>query len=466
LSPPRIEWSQRRVGDALAVSAGLVAALLCGCASGPGHTIVLIVLDTVRQDALGCYGNPDAPTPHIDALARDGVRFERAISSSGWTLPSVASLLTGAWPTIHGALGRGTALTPIRDELPTAAELLRDHGYGTFGFANAAFVSPMLRLDRGFDVFDHVHTFNWDSRRADATVDALLPHLREHPSRARFFLVHLFDPHLDYDPPPGYEARFTGGRAEPAPPLTHAACTGMQGPGDGSPSPEDARYVRGVYLGEVSFMDAQIGRLVDELEALQLYEAATIIVTADHGEEFWEHGGFEHGHSLYDELVLVPLIIKFPSRRSTAGVVVDEQVRLLDVMPTVFEDVGVEVPDSFEGRSLLPLVTGEDDADRPAYCESTLYGAQRIAWLEGRYKYIHSWAGEGAETGELYDVESDPGETRDLSTASPEIAERLRGELLAFHRDLVRRAGAMSRPSVVDMSPREVEKLKSLGYIR
>jgi arylsulfatase A-like enzyme len=436
-----------------------------GCERGPRHTVIVLLLDTVRWDAFGCYGNPHTPTPNIDAIAADGVRFEQAMSTSGWTLPAVGSLLTGTWPTIHGGLGKSTNLYPIRDELPTAAEILKDNGLRTIGIANAAFVSPMLHLDRGFEVFDHQYTYNWDTRKADETMDIAIEWLRKHRRRSSFFLIHLFDPHLEYDPPEPFQFAYTDGRESPPPPLTHGDCIKMQNR-DKPPAEKDIDYIKAVHTGEIAFTDAEIGRFLAELKALERYEEATVIVVADHGEEFWEHGGFEHGHTLYDELVRVPLVVKLPSSVERAREIVSSQVRMIDIMPTVFDLLGIAQPPSFVGESLLPLIRGESDKDRLAFFENTLYGPNKIAWRGERYKYILDLERESSRREELYDWRADPGELEDLIDVHPDIAETMRSSLMEFFAEMTKEAGTMSKLTVVDMSPKEIQKLRSLGYIR
>lgn len=451
-----------------------LAVVLIGCGFvvrrvmlSPKPNVVLIVIDTMRADAAGSYGNPRRPTPRLDAIAATGVRFTQAISTSGWTLPAIGSLLTGAWPTIHGGLGQNTVLTPLREELPTAAQVLKEHGFNTLGFANAAFVSPMLGFDRGFDVFDHRHAFNWEIRRADETINDALAHLREHRSEANFIFIHLFDPHLDYDPPPGYGTKYTDGRMDPPPPLTLQKCQALQtNEGEDPPQPVDIAYVRAVYDAEINFTDWAVGRLVDELQQLGIYDDTTLIVTADHGEEFWEHGGFEHGHTLYDELIRVPLILKPSVHVAPVRRVVESQVRLIDVMPTVFDLLDIEPPPSFVGQSLMPLVMGETDADRVAFSESTLYGGYLVARRGERYKYIVDIAPGSQVPPELYDWRADPGETNNLLAALPDVAAQMRAELSGFYNEMALRAKTMSQPELKDMSPQTIESLKSLGYIR
>lgn len=429
----------------------------------PERNVVLIVIDAARRDAFGCYGNPDRPTPNIDAIAADGVRFDQAIAASGWTLPSVASILTGAWPTVHGARGERTTFLPMREELPTAAEVLGGAGFQTMGFANVVFVSPMLGFDRGFGLFDHLYTYNRDYRKADATIDAVLAKLDERRAKSNFVMIHLFDPHLSYDAPEPFTFRYTAGRKTPPPPITLSWCRKTYRE---TPAEADIRYLEGLYTGEVDFVDAQIGRLVERLEALGIYDDTMLIVTSDHGEEFWDHDGFEHGHTLYDELIRVPLIIKYPASFHPPKKVVDSQVRHIDIMPTVFDWFGLDQPPSFAGRSLTPVVKGETSEQLDAFAEGTLYGKDLIAWRTDRYKYILSLSAGAESAGELYDWRDDPGETLELSTQMPALARRLRAELTGFQRSLVEQAERMAEPEPVDLSPRRLRELKSLGYIR
>lgn len=418
----------------------LAAALVAGsasCGRAPGRFVVLVVMSTVRCDALGSYGSIGGSTPNLDALAAEGVRFEQAISTSGSSVPAVVSLLTGTWPTIHGATTAGDEIRPLRPDVATAAEVLKGAGYRT-----AAFVSgPVLGIDRGFDRFDQVAGDDHNIRRADATVDAAIEYARVNRSRSCFLMIHLYDAHLDYDPPAPYRTKFTGGRSQPAPPLTREMCLGMrQDDGTAPPAAADIAYMRGVYMGEVAFVDENIGRLVSALKDMGLYDHAVIVVTSDHGEEFWEHGGFAHGHTVYDELIHVPLIIKLPADVHAVQHNVSWQVRTIDAIPTVFDYLGVAVPPTFAGRSLLEFVRGEPGGHRNAFSEGIQYGPQRISWRMAGYKYIEGLGEDDDGVGELYDWKSDPGETHNLVGEVPDIARRLRADCDGFYSDLLERA--------------------------
>jgi len=452
----------------------LAALLLAGCgrapAGPPDRVIVLVLVDTLRRDSLSCYGNARDVTPSIDALAADGLRFEQAIAASGWTLPSTASLLTGVSPLVHKAEGRGTRLTPVSPDVPTGAELLRAAGFRTVAFTNAAFVNPLLGLTRGFDVVSHHHAYNHEIRRANRTVDEALAVIADHGGRDTFALIHLFDPHLDYAPPARFAELYREGLDGPRPPFAWEDCTDLElGEVGETPDPARAAAVRAAYDAEVHFVDRQIGRLVAELERLGLYRNATLIVTADHGEEFWDHAGFEHGHSLYDELVRVPLVVRFPADLEDVprGVVVGAQVRLIDVLPTVFELAGVVAPDLFEGRSLLPLARGEAEDERVAFSFGTLYGEEDASALRtGRYKLIVD--PERGST-ELYDWVRDPGEQDDLAQREPELVARLRGELETLMAELRASAADFREGELQRLAPAEMEdvleQLRSLGYL-
>ena len=460
----------RRHFSILVLLLGSVLLLSSSCSRPPvgGPDVIVILVDTLRRDALGCYGNPRDPTPSIDRLAEESTRFENAISPSGWTLPAVASLLTGTWPSIHRAQGKVSRLTPISPDVPLCTEALSRAGYRTLAVANAAFLSPLLGLNRGFDIFDHRHAYNRDIRGANESVDAALALLDQEPDHPAFLLLHLFDPHLDYDPAED-PYRFTNGRTDPPPPLGMKDCGELCMPED-LVDLEAVAYVRAIYLAEVAYLDRQVGRFLEELKRRGRYDDALVILTSDHGEEFFEHGGFEHGHSLYDELIKVPLLVKWPQGTGPAPGVTTAGLPTLDLMPTVFDVAGLETPATCVGRSLLEPANGAESSDRLVFAEATLYGPERMSLRTDRHKVTVTYVREGPPVIEIYDLAQDPGESSNLASSSPELVERLGGKIREVRQRLAREGARNRAGSVQDLDPKKraeyLKSLDSLGYTR
>lgn len=427
----------------------------------------VIVLDTCRADALSSYGGRDGITPELDRLAGEGALFERAFSPSPWTLTTMASLLSGRHPTVHGAFGYLQDVRPIREDVPLAAEMLAAAGYRTLAVANAPFVAPEFGFSRGFGVYDFYPSRNVDTRRASVSVNAALAHLddalNDDPNAPVFFMLHLFDPHMAYDPPPSTLGRYTSDYdGELRAPFSKLKEIRL---GSWSPKPRDVPFVRGLYDEEVAAADAEIGRFLDGLRSRELYDEALIVFTSDHGEEFWEHGGFEHGHTMHTELVHVPLVVKLPEGipRSSAGTRVAAQVRLLDVLPTILQLADLEIPDELPGRSLTPLLTGDGEAnDRPALSERVHLPPEQIALRDGRWTYMFT-----PRTGErrLYDAVADPSEQDDLAAIRPELTERLHQRLIARMERLDAEAAELSSSGDMQLDDELKDQLRSLGYL-
>ena len=404
--------------------------LLVGCATPP-ENLVLIGIDTLRADHLGCYGYARPTSPHIDALAAESVLYTTAVSSSPWTLPAFASLFTGVLPSTHraGEGKRGTpgapnsgfsALGPSPD---TLAGVLRRAGFRTASFASTVWLGPRFGMDRGFDVMRA-------AARSEPTVDRAVAWLHHAVGRGRFFLfVHLLDPHGPYTP-----------SAADAAPFLDPAYGGSLGTSvsDSSPDPEwsdaDRRRVIDLYDGEVHYTDRLVGRILDTLRELHLLERTLVVLTADHGEELFERGALGHGQSLYDEQLHVPLVVRFPAANPRGRITA--QVRTIDVMPTVLGALGVPVPAGVEGASLLALSAGgRRRADGVALAEYTLYVPERQALRQLDRKLVYV-----PESGRamLFDLAADPDEREDVQAERPEMAAPM---VEALERRLVGRIG-------------------------
>ena len=439
-APPLIPYGMRRVLAVLAVVAGLAVGSIgwqqgwFGGASSRGpRSVLLISVDTLRADRLGSYGYKAASTPVLDALAARGLRFEQAATVAPLTLPAHTSLLSGTFPTFHGVRDNGSFY--VNDTITTLAEVLKTRGYRTGGFVGAFVLDHRWGIAQGFDhYFDAFDLSNYEmaagldaaQRPGSEVVDHALAWLAEDGDRPFLAWVHLYDPHSPYTPPEPYRSRF---------PAT----------------------MQGAYDAEIAATDAQIGRLLDRLKESGRLDDTLVVVVSDHGESLGEHGEQQHGFFVYDAAVRIPLIVAGPGVPARA---VSDQVRIVDVMPTILDLVGAEVPSDVQGVSLLPLARGEE-LELLGFSE-TWYPRYHYGWSEltavsnGQYKFI------AAPRRELYDTQADPGETNDLSAANPRMADALERAL----RDMATRTATAAKPQAPRaIDPAVEERLRALGYV-
>ncbi|MCB9744097.1 MAG: sulfatase-like hydrolase/transferase [Alphaproteobacteria bacterium] len=348
----------------------LLSLLGCsGCRPAQPLTVVVLV-DTLRADALGYAGAHRPTSPHLDALvAEEATWFSHAYAASSWTLSSTTSLLTGLYPWAHGVVrdhDNGDLYGHLGAEVPTLAQRARDRGERSAAFINNAFLAPEFGLNQHFDRYDYQGATDVSHRSAADTVTAALAWLDEDPGAA-FLLVHLMEPHYDYLPPEPYAGRFTEGMPHtlPAPPFGPERMARWLNRLD-LPSPEDQAYVRANYDEEVLATDAAVGALIDGLRARGRWGATTFVLTADHGEELWDYGGFEHGHTLQSAVTHVPLILKAEGLGAGRCDAVVDHIDLHDFL-------------AGEREALLDLASGADPGeDRLAFAQDTLYGPQQL----------------------------------------------------------------------------------------
>jgi arylsulfatase A-like enzyme len=438
----------------------LLGALLLTACGGEDQrpSVVMVVGDTLRADKLSCMGGPEGLTPYLDRIAAQGVRFDQARSHAPWTLPSTASMLTSLHPEEHGAGGRLGRFTKLDAEVQTVVKTFRDQGYRTHAIVNVLFLDPeRFGVTRDFETVDQqVFETNVDVRAADATTRAALDWIEANGDDGPFFLlVHYFDPHCVYAPPRAFRERWAepGDREGEWTFGTRPQMVAIR-EGELSPAAATIRRAEALYNGEVSYLDAQIGRLDDGLAARGERDDLVLVVTADHGEEFLEHGGFEHGHTLYDELVRVPMVIRAPGQLAPA--VVETPVRHIDLAPTLCELCDLPLPEQFLGRSLVSLAGGEAGAPRPTLAHGNMWARPQTSWTSGGWKLI---VRDGVAP-ELYEVAADPAEQRDLAGSRPEELARLQAELEAVERGM----GALKRGEEASLDPRTREVLNGLGY--
>ena len=414
-----------------AMVAGLAAWALRGTRTtvrrDPGLSVLLITIDTLRADALGAYGRADAETPWIDRLARSGVRFERAHAHNVITLPSHANILSGQYPFGHGVRDNSGFRFP--PGTATLATILKARGYRTGAFVSAFPLDSRFGLDNGFEVYDDrlggaettQTAFLVPERRGPETVASARRWLGEHRGERVFCWVHLYEPHFPYEPPEPLASRF---RAQP-------------------------------YQGEVAAADAALEPLLRPLLEAGDGGRTLVVLTGDHGESLGDHGELTHGIFAYESTLHIPLVIFAPSILAPA--VVPTPVRHVDVLPTVLDALGETAPANLPGRSLLALsVPGAAAATRTAYFEA-LSSSFNQGWaplhglIDGSLKYVD------LPLPELYDLEADPREGRNLAATRTPDLERLRG-LLGVQRAQDRGAARIQE------DPATLEKLHALGY--
>jgi len=431
---------------------------------------VLISIDTLRADHLSAWGYARETSPEIDRLAAQGVRFARAYAPASWTLPSHVSLFTSQLPSHHGVRDDQVALSP---QALTLAELLSAAGFSTAGFVSWVYVGSKYGFSQGFDTYlELVDRARYEpasgggAAPAAQVVDAAIAWLDTQPARPFFLFVHLFDPHMDYAPPPPYDTMFGG---DPQAADGRYASLRRYIPYLGRPVPELPAAVRervvSLYDGEIRYADAQVGRLLQAIDALG--EQSLVVVLSDHGEELGEHGSLEgHGWTLFDEVLHVPLVLRLP-RDAEAGTVVEAPVTLLDVGPTVLDVLGLPAEPAFEGRSLLGLARGKSAPEGRLLVAQTDRSGARLRAVRGeRWKRIEVRDAGAASLGlpvrqgdSLFDLASDPGERRDVSASEPAIVRHLSAALAAA--EAPREAPP---PAQVVLSPEERERLRALGY--
>jgi arylsulfatase A-like enzyme len=455
-------WSGRSVALSLRVSATSPDTSIVAAWSAPeivsrripeeGLDVVLIVLDTLRADRLGCYGYESATTPNLDEMAAKGARFATAVSQSPWTRPSHKAIFSSLYPTTSG-LG----------DQPVLQELLREVGYRTEAMTGGGQMDFRMGFARGFDTY---RVFDW-IRDLDAVDDWL----GRSDGRRRFLFLHTYEVH---DPYIHAElvADGSGGRVEGY--FDKRRWEELRG----SLTEEEKKHVEGLYDGGVAYTDQRLGLLFDLFRRTDVFDRSIVLITSDHGEQFWEHGTWRHGMSLHDHQLLVPLIVHLPpglkktlsSVSDLSGRVFEEQVRLIDLFPTVLDLLGVPIEHRIDGRSLRPLLEGDGLPPVDAFAERLNVNHRESKALRShRFKYIHNYPKEKGkmrglvESQELFDLTRDPGEQVNVAAQYPEQVAELDARLQIL-------LALLADPSEIEDEMRELDpdlerRLRALGYL-
>jgi len=391
----------------------------------------VITIDTLRADHLGCYGDKQIRTPNIDALASEGVRFERAYTPVPVTLPAHTVIFTGTYPMLSGMHDfSGNKLNPGQ---PTLASVLKEHGYTTGAVIGSAVLDSRFGLNQGFDFyydhfdFNRLQESNLEEmeRPGNVVADVTLDWLGKNRKNKFFLWMHLYDPHYPYRPP----------------------------------GPYSEQYKDRPYDGEIAFADAQVGRLIAFLKSNDLYRNTVIVLGGDHGEGLGEHGEKNHGFFIYNTTLHVPVIIRLPG--SASPKVVPELVSLADLMPTVLKVLKVDVPVQVQGLNLLPLMAPKKQEDSRSLYAETFRPRLDFNWSELRAVETEKYHFIDAPKPELYDLSKNPDETQNLYAEKKAVAEELRARLTTL---ISQYTAGTELAQKTGLDPALMERLKSLGY--
>lgn len=415
-----------------------------------GRGVVVVSIDTLRRDHVSLYGYPRRTTPGLEALATESVVFDDAVSTASWTLPAHASLLTSTYPSVHGAVNLNVGLSPA---WPSVATLLQEAEFTTQAFVTHVYLSTEYGFGEGFD--RHVYL---PETRAEEVTNRAIRFLRAMGDREFFLFVHYYDPHWHYDPPAPYDKTFDPSYDGD----TSGVWWDFKELDRDSIDPRDLHHIEALYDGEILYTDRHLERLMRAMKELDIFDKSLIVVTSDHGEEFLEHGSWEHQKTLYEEQLRVPLIIKFPDGEG-AGRRVSEQVSLLDIAPTIADVMGLSVPATFRGVSLR----GEVLENRALWSETehTIDGTHKLSLRRGSSagKAIFSVRDDGVDV-ELFDLGEDPNELE--AVTDDDMRQRVEQQLRDYLAGVaVAREGKTDTPNV-ELDPQDRERLRALGYIQ
>jgi len=429
----------------------VMAFSVCAQEPTPKPNVVLILVDTLRADHLGCYGYQHNVSPNIDRLAAQSKVFTRCYSVAPWTLPSMVSIITSLYPEVHGVK---TEKDRLGDKGTVLAEVLRGHGYSTGAVVTSSFLTGTWNFDRGFDFFSKKPASGHSGVTSAAATYHGRKFLKEQAKTPFFLMMHYFDPHTEYIEHGKFD--FT-------------SALGYKGPLEqGMPiidvwplinkklmTDDDTAFLKALYDSEIAFTDACIGGLLETLKEMGVFENTLIILTSDHGEEFMDHGGLEHSRTLYEELIHVPLIIKMPNSSQPESLSI--VVSVLDVFPTALDALSLPAQPGVFGISLAK--SDSMQTDRVLFASSYRDG-DKMSALSGHLKLIHNIKSGKRE---YYDLQKDPKESQPLDEPDRPEFQNLDHALEKWQE-----INAAQQPlsASTELTNELSEELKSLGYLR
>ncbi len=410
------------------------------------YNLVFVSFDAVQAAHMHSLGYSRDITPTIDALAKEGFNFTNDISTASWTVPAAMTWFTGVYPSDHKLVNKFAVFNPpvtkianmreLSPNIVTLAEILKSKGYATGGFTGDAGMSAVFGYGLGFDVYFDKIKFGG----MDESIPRALEWVKQNKDRKFFLFLHGYDSHGQNVPAGGFDYRFVdkgydkkySGSAKEQEALREE---GLE-KGEIKLRDEDVRFWRAIYDEKINRADALFGKFIAELDKMGLKDKTLFIISSDHGTEFYEHKHVDHGHTLYDELIHVPLVIKLPGRSD--GKVIKDQISSLDIMPTILELMDIQMPETaknqLRGASLVPAMKGAS-VDKDVYSETDyrLYTYKRAVQTKDGWKFIYTMENKSKE---LYNLKNDPGETKNLVNTEPKLAYELEQKLFGYFKSM------------------------------
>jgi len=419
--------------------------------------VVIICIDSLCSDHLSCYGYERDTSPYIDRIARSGILFKNAISQAPWTKPSVASLFTSMYMSVHDVwysykdTEDYTISCRLSGDIVTLAEILKIHGYETAAFGQKLHIQKEFGFKQGFNLLNMRL-----GKSANITKNAI-SWLRAKQPNKFFMYIHYDDAHFPYTPADNFKmydvyksnVNVTGENCKPI------------RRGEIKLTEEDVNHVVALYDGEIKSTDKKIEVLLNQLDQMGYGNNTLVIILADHGDEFMEHGGVGHGHTLYDELIRVPLIMKGPT--IPKNIQSDGLVQSIDIAPTIFDILDLQPDKEMEGKSLIPLIFKTREVNDYAYSERKGYDNEDFfrAIRTKKWKLIRNF---NKKQNVLFDLEKDPGEFVDVKDQYPKIAAELESQLFEWLKKVEKKVEKLQFKGTVKIDESTKERLKSLGY--
>jgi len=418
--------------------------------------VILIIVDTLRADHLSCYGYERNTSPNLDNFSSDSIRFKNAISPSSWTTPAIGSIFTSIYPTIIGYVNEPNVMD---ESFNTMAEIFRLNGYITGGIISHAFIAKKLGFDQGFDYYNQENNKGHNHISSQSVTELAISCLNEFKEEKFFLFLHYFDPHNNY---------YMHDEFEYFPEYTGWVKSGQEVNSirinKKNLDKDDKEYLKALYDSEISFTDHYIGKVLEKLKELELYEDALIIFTADHGEELAEKEDKWIGHAkkLSQTLIHVPLIIKLPGNKKK--LIVDDYVGTIDILPTVVDFLDIKIPDGLEFYGeIIDLKKGKRRQNKPIFSE-TFHGVEIISVVWDGLKLIHK-LDKGSN--EFYDLSIDPNEDNNVGKKEKEKLREYKSILRKWWSSVVAQSQELNlQKKYPEYDPETIENLKAMGYIK